>query len=386
MRSLVLLGSLLIALTFAGCKREAGTSANNAGSGEVAARVGSVDIPLSKVDRLIEQGLRGQTEKKLSDLTPVELAAARLQALDSLITEEVLFQRARQENIQVSDEEVRNQIQGGIQQEGMSADDFQKKLKDVGLTENEFQEEQRRKMVISKLQEKMSVVKPPTDREIADYFNQNQEQFKIGRGVELSAIIVDPADNKAKNDAIGEEAAKQKIETIYNQLKSGSDFATVARVQSEDLSAYKGGDLGFFSEQALAQAGFPTQLVQAFYAMREGDITPPVPAGGRFFIFKLTAKRTQEEKLTLENAQVKAKISQLLTGQRREILNSALLSAALHQVRIENHLAQRMLQNPDNFGSLRPTALPAAAQNEKKSETKSESKPAESAKPAEAGK
>jgi hypothetical protein len=55
-----------------------------------------------------------------------------------------------------------------------------------------------------------------------------------------------------------------------------------------------------------------------------------------------------------------------LIGQRKEILNSALLSAALHQFKIENYLAQRMLQNPDNFGSLRPTALPA---NSGKSET-----------------
>ncbi|MEW6730915.1 MAG: SurA N-terminal domain-containing protein, partial [Acidobacteriota bacterium] len=207
--TIISIATLIATLAFItlACKRDTvvGPSSN---SGEIAARVGSVDIPLAKVDRLIEQGL-GQGSKKLSDLNPVELAAARLQAIDTLITEEVLFQRARQEKIQISDEDVRNQIQRGIQSSGLSEDDFQKQLKTVGLSEVEFREEQRRKIAIEKLQEKMSPVKPPTDREISDYYNNNPGQFRIGRGVHLSAIIVDPSDNKAKNDAIGEEQAKQ---------------------------------------------------------------------------------------------------------------------------------------------------------------------------------
>jgi parvulin-like peptidyl-prolyl isomerase len=231
-------------------------------------------------------------------------------------------------------------------------------------------------MAIAKLQDKMSIVKPPTDREISEYFNRNQEQFTLGKGIYLSEIVVDAADNKAKNDAIGEEQAKQKIDQIYTQLKNGADFATVARVQSEDVSSYKGGDLGFLDEAHLQQVGFPAQLVQAFFAMKEGDITPPVQGSkGRWYIFKLTAKRTQEEKLSLDSPDVKAKISQVLIAQRKEILNSALVSAALNQTRIENFLAQRMLQNPDNFGSLRPTSLPSVAKSDAKTETKSDAKP-----------
>jgi peptidyl-prolyl cis-trans isomerase SurA len=377
----VLFGAIMAALllSVANCKQGSMAGADS-GSGEVAARVGNVDIPLSRVDRLIEQGLKGQSDKKLSDLNPVELAAARLQALDTLVTEEVLFQRARQEQIQISDEDVRSHIQGLIQSDGMSQDDFDKRLKQFGLSKDEFNEEQRRRLAVNKLQEKISIVKPPTDREISDYFSRNQNQFKLGRGVYLSAIIVDAANNQAKNDAIGEDQAKQKIESVANQLKTGADFATVARIQSEDMSAIKGGDLGFLDEQSLMQMGFPPQLVAIFFNMREGDITPVMQAGaGRWVIFKLTAKRTQEEKLTLDNAQVKAQISQALIGQRKEILNSALLTTALNQVRVENYLAKRMLQNPDNFGSLRPTSLPGA-------DASGSTKPAESAKPTESAK
>jgi parvulin-like peptidyl-prolyl isomerase len=374
---LTTIATIFLLTTFS-CKRDNATTAANNNTGEIAARIGNVAIPLSKVDRIIEQGLQSQTRKKLSDLSPVELAAARLQALDTLITEEVLYQRATQENIKISDEEVRNQIQKGIQSGGLSEDDFQKQLKTIGITETEFQEEQRRKLVIDKLQDKMSTVKTPTDREITEYYNNNPAQFQVGRGIYLSAIIVDPADNKAKNDAIGNEQAKQKIDSIYAQLKGGGDFATVARIQSEHISAEKSGDLGFLDEQALQQYGFPPQLIQTFFSMREGDITPPVEGSGRWYIFKLTAKRTQEEKLTLDSPQVKAQISQLLMSQRKEILNSALVSNSLTQARVENFLAKRILDNPDNFGSLRPTSLSISGEQK---EEKKEEKPGENPPP-----
>ncbi|KAF0249678.1 MAG: peptidyl-prolyl cis-trans isomerase SurA, partial [bacterium] len=216
---------LLLSLTAIGCDQgsKAGSSSSASG-GEVAAKVGNQEIPLSKVDRMIEQGLQqNQTGKKITDLNPVELASARLQVLDSLITDEVLYQRAKQENIQVSDEDVGAQIQNGIQQKGLSADDFQKELKSAGITEEEFREDERRRMSIAKLVDKVGQVKPPTDREIAEYYERNPSEFTIGKGLNLSRVSVDAADNKAKNDAIGEEQAKQKIETIYSQLKNGGD-------------------------------------------------------------------------------------------------------------------------------------------------------------------
>src|SRR5205085_9459796 len=114
---------------------------------------------------------------------------------------------------------------------------------------------------------------------------------------------------------------------------------------------------------------------------REGDVTPPVQGSrGRWYIFKLTSKHEKEEKLTLESPEVKAKISQGLISQRKEILNSALVSAALNQNHIENFLAQRMLQNPDNFGSLRPTTLSTNNDAKPQEETKKEAKPADAGK------
>lgn len=50
-----------------------------------------------------------------------------------------------------------------------------------------------------------------------------------------------------------------------------------------------------------------------------------------------------------------------MVTQRKNILGTALRLAVLHQFPIENYLAQRILQNPDNFGFLRPTAIATEA-------------------------
>jgi parvulin-like peptidyl-prolyl isomerase len=96
--------------------------------------------------------------------------------------------------------------------------------------------------------------------------------------VRLAVIIVDPADNSGQgfsDDAKGDAAAKAKVDTLSQQLKGGSDFATVARAKSEDAqSLLKGGDIGFFSEDGMRQAGLPRELIDAFMGpMTVGGVT-----------------------------------------------------------------------------------------------------------------
>ena len=84
----------------------------------------------------------------------------------------------------------------------------------------------------------------------------------------LAMIMVDPADNTSQgisqNDAKNEAEAKLKIDNIYQQLKGGADFATVARAKSEDAQSVwsRGGDLGFATEDDLKQNGFPKELIE----------------------------------------------------------------------------------------------------------------------------
>lgn len=329
------------------------SSATSTGGGETAATVNGTKITVDDVNRVLAEQYRGQEK----DLAPIELAAARLQALDGLITNEVLYQRAQKENLIPSDDEVNRYIQKNKEESGMTEQEFEKRLKETNQTEQQFRDNIRKQMAIEKLQEKITQGIKVQDREVEDFFNSNRQLFVAKPGVSISDIIVDPADNGAKFDAKGDVAAQQKANELYTRLKNGTDFATLARAQSEDASALRSGDLGFVPQDqfaAFAQQGL-AGLGEKLMAMKEGDITPPMKDGaGRWHIFKLTQKRTEARDLTLNDPEVKTQITNAIREQRRQLVNQAYVAQARDEAKVENYLAKALIESPNNLGVLRP--------------------------------
>ena len=340
----------------------AGACANSGGSeakeSTVAATVNGKNIMLAEVERAVSQQAGG----KQAQLSQLELAQARLQVLDGLIQREVLYQRAEKEKLLTTEEQITAAINQQKQQSGMTDEDFQKSLSQQNLTMETLREVARKDVAIKSLQDKYSGKISINDKEVEDFYNNNRDRFVSSRGVALAMIAVDPADNSgqgiAQNDAKNDAEAKLKVDNIYQRLKAGADFATVARATSEDANTVaRGGDIGFASEDDLKQNGFPAELVSRFFgAMEVGSITEPVRFNsGRWYIFKLAEKRLQTENLTLESPGVRQQITQALVNQRKEILNAALLEVAVYDSKIVNNLAANMISNPGNLG-LRPAS------------------------------
>ncbi|MFN0124546.1 MAG: SurA N-terminal domain-containing protein [Blastocatellia bacterium] len=353
--------SLALSACGGGAASSPGAPASSAGGTEVAANVNGKKVLVADVDRATRQQLGGQE----SQLSPLELAAARLQALDTLVTQEVLYQRAQKDNLQPKEEEVTQAIQSKKQELGLTEEAFQKQLKEVSQTEGEYREDARRQLAISKLYEKMATSLTVRDLEVEEFFKSNPSLFVAEPGVQVSDIIVDPGENGYKNDVQGEAAAQQKVQGIYNRLKSGSDFATIARGESEHQSAFNGGDLGFIQQAqfaALPQQGLPAALGPTLWSMKEGDITAPIrDQRGAWHIFKLTSKRTEKRDLTLNDPEVRKQISDAIIGRRKQLVEASLVARARDEARVENFLAQRVLENPNSLGMLRPVPQAGAS-------------------------
>ncbi len=360
--SLIKTAALLavVALVSTACESGAGS---NPADNTVASTVNGKKIMLAEVERAVRQRAGGR-EAQLSQL---ELAQARLQVLDGLIQREVLFQKAEKEKLLPTDEQIASAINQQKQQSGMTDEDFEKSLQEQKLTREVLREEARKDLAIRNLQDKYTGKISISDREVEDFYNKNQQRFVSARGVALTMIAVDPADNSAQgitqNDAKNDAEAKLKIDNIYQRLRGGADFATVARSTSEDAnSVLQGGDIGFATEEDLKQNGFPQELINRFFAAMEvGSFTEPIRFNsGRWYIFKLAEKRLQTENLTLESPGVRQQITQALVKQQSDILNAALLEVAMYEAKIVNSLAADMLSNPSNLG-LRPASTGAAA-------------------------
>ncbi len=366
-----------VALSLAACgSTGSGSTGMTGGATDVAATVNGKNIMLSEVDRLINQQFQGQQSK----LTPLQLAQTRLQALDTLIQNEVLYQRADKGGLLPKDDEVDQYLAELKRQSGMTEEEFQKRLKEQGQTVEMLREDARKAKAIQKLQDQINTKVTVRDEEVLDYYNNNKQLFVNPRGVGLANIVVDPENNGLQDDAKNDTEAKVKIDQIYAQLKGGADFATVSRARSEDVDEIRArsGDLGFATEDALKQNGFPQELIRQFFdTMQIGSYTPPVQfPNKRWYIFKLQSKQLQNENLTFESPGVRQQITQALTDQRKKILNAALLEVAMTEAKIVNNLAQNMLAKPEMMSSMRqaapetgaspassPAASPAAAQS-----------------------
>ncbi|HKO97580.1 MAG TPA: SurA N-terminal domain-containing protein [Pyrinomonadaceae bacterium] len=372
------------ALFLGACSGGGGADAKDA---TVAATVNGRKIMSAEV----EQGVARQAGGKQASLSPLQMAQARLQVLSGLIQKEVLFQRAEREKVLPTEDQITAFINQQKQESGMTDDDFQKNLAALSMTVESLREDARKNIAIKNLQDKYSSKITVNDKEVEDFYNGNKQSFVSSRGVALAMIVADPADNSAsgfQSDAKNDSEAKLKIDNISQQLKGGADFATVARSKSEDPNTYaSGGDLGFATEDDLKQNAFPPELVTRLFAMQAGDTTEPIRFNnGKWYVFKLTEKRLQNENLTLESPGVRQKITQALINQRKEILNGALLEVAMNEAKIINNMAATMLNTPSNLG-LRPAssgnvATPAATPAAASTQTAAPSPAASQAAPA----
>jgi peptidyl-prolyl cis-trans isomerase SurA len=364
--SLIIL-TALGALSFSACSKDG--VADPATASTVAATVDGRPIMSAEVERQI--GLQAQGEQ--SKYSQLQMAQARLTVLDRLIQREVLFQRAEREKLLPTEDQINGAINSQKTASGMTDEDFAKSLQSQGITMDVLKEDAKKDLAITNLQDKYAGKISISDREVEEYYANNRGQFVNARGVALAMIMVDPADNGAQgitnSDAKNDIDAKLKIDGVYQQLKGGADFATVARAKSEDANTLtKGGDIGFATEEDLKSNGFPPELISKLFGpdMQVGSITDPVHFNsGRYYIFKLEEKRLQTENLTLESPGVRQQITQALVKTRKDILNAALLEVALNEAKVVNNMAAGMLANPGNLG-LRPASpgnagVPAAS-------------------------
>ena len=126
---------------------------------------------------------------------------------------------------------------------------------------------------------------------------------------------------RQKDSEEKKQEAKQRIDSIYQALKDGADFAELAKKYSQDPgSAKKGGELGWLQKGALVK-----EFEDAAYSMKKGDISKPVKTPFGYHIIKLEDKR-----MFFPYDSVKADIHRFIEqrGLREMIINQKLDSLA----------------------------------------------------------
>ena len=351
-----------VTLALTGCpSNSANNSTGRVDPNEIAATVNGKTITMEEVHLAVKQQAQGQEAK----LSPLELAAARLQVLEGLIQQEVLFQKAEKDAKVPTEEEVTAEANKRKIESRLSEEEFQKQMEAAGLNDKSFRENIKKGLAINNLIDKITGrIEPPKDAEIEAFYKGNPELFVKKRGVRLAAIIIDPANTGEGDTTTDENSANLKLKEVLAKLQQpGSDFAGLAQQYSEDPSKLQGGDIGYLSEEQLKQ-NYP-QLAAGFMdpGFTVSRITNVVPIEGKGYIFKLLERIEKEENLTLGSAGVREQVTKLLVDNRKELLSKSYAAIAMNEAKIENLLAKKIVENPNGLSGARQAPVEGANTN-----------------------
>ena len=123
------------------------------------------------------------------------------------------------------------------------------------------------------------------EKDMKAYYKTHQKDYAEPEQRKIQYVILE-----TKPTAADSAQAFTDAEDLVQQFKSGADFATLARENSEDRSnAEKGGDLGFFGKGAMVKP-----FEDAAFAARVGDIVGPVQTPFGLHIIQVTARKMEQ--------------------------------------------------------------------------------------------
>lgn len=139
-------------------------------------------------------------------------------------------------------------------------------------------------------------------KEIEEYYQNNQKtKFHRPREAKIRYIALAVAPTASAEE---KKAVMAKAEAIVKETRRGKDFAQLAKKQSADPTAAKGGDVGW-----VVQGQMPPDVDKLIFGIGKGDVSDPVETPGGVQIFKIDDVR-EEKTLTLNEAT--AEITQIL--------------------------------------------------------------------------
>lgn len=338
----VVTSALLIA-SFAGC--------HSAPSPDVMATVNGKNIMRADVEKYYTASLGDNPQPP----SPERADIVRLNILHELIEDEIIQQRAAKLNLAATDEDVNAKLTE--MKAPYTQEEFDRQLKQRNITLDDLKRDIRRSLTREKLQNKEIESKINiSDADISSYYAAHKAEFNLiepqFRLAQIVAAIGPPQQNgPMPGKAVTDADAKKKIQTVYNELRSGADFGALAMQASDDPNtASSGGDMGFVYESALRN---DPGAFDAIGKIKPGEITEPLPVYGSagptrrvigYAIYKLMSREPAGQR-ELNDPRVQQAIRQTLRESHAQLLKYAYFEVLHDQATVRNYYAEQVLKN-----------------------------------------
>lgn len=226
------------------------------------AKVGDVVITQQDYDAALAAAAR----RKFYHGKPPEggIAALQREVGDALVTNALLLREARRRGLKPDDAAIRQTLQQYEQRYRDSKQWQQTRAQLLPSLTRRLQEEN----LLSKLENAVRNVPPPDMQQVREYYAAHPDKFTEPEQLRLSVILlkVDPS-----SSPVVWEKAREEAQELVKRLRTGADFAELARMRSGDASAEKGGDLGYLHRGMLPEAA-----QQTVDKLKPGDVSDPI--------------------------------------------------------------------------------------------------------------
>jgi peptidyl-prolyl cis-trans isomerase SurA len=342
----------LLLVCFAGCNKPSQHAA------DTWATVNGKDIKRDDVEKYYRTRVNPEGPAPSQE----EALSLKLNVLDELINNEILIEKAKKLNMEASDGEVEDKFTE--LKSPYTEDEFQKQLRERGVSVDDLKRDLRRQLSIQKLLNREVLSKITiTDQDVSDFYNSNKAQFNVAEPqFRLAQIVVTPRKepqvrNRKNDDATNDAEAQRKVKMLVDRLNSGADFSQLAMDYSEDMnSAATGGDLGYVPESALNQSD--PQLKKIVLELKPGQVSAPIQLKDGVRILKLITRESPGLR-GLADPSVQQTIRDTLRNRKEQLLRSAYLATVRDDARVSNYLAQQVIETSGKLQDDGKAAAPA---------------------------
>ena len=205
-------------------------------------------------------------------LPPREIIFSRV--IEKLIMDEILLQKAEKFGVRISDQELNESLSKFAEQDGLSLQDFRKKIENDGKKFKDFREAVKTELILRRVQG--GLVRPKiiiSDQELMNYINSTEGQSLIAIEYKINQILL-----KSGND----EENTNMAENIIKEINNGLSFSEASKKYSALFESENNGNLGWRTRSQI-----PSLFIDHLNKMEKKDIYGPIKSGAGMHIIQL---------------------------------------------------------------------------------------------------